>query len=276
MVSPLSGKTTVLGLSKFQSLLVVEALLFVSVMVFVASIFVPNWRSGGGSTFLYPPALHQGFDSRSYGLIYVEGLRKISWAELSTSICDRWGLYSNTASLFDIAPMCTNSPKDAAECTNLFETHLHDRCESYAAMTIVSWITMGIISIATVMTAVTSIVMLVISLGVWKRFVLASLFSASILVVTAILSWGLLTAHYFQVLYDTATFPEAPLSVGFWLAVGAGSCLVIATFIFWRLSNGLHAKADRMSVSQAKLLDIMERRYLDHETVKLIDDSDNE
>ena len=263
-------------MTKFQCLLLIEFFLLAAVTLSVASVFMPDWRLGGSSQFMYPAGLNQGFAQRSYGLVYVEGLRKLSWAELSTSICDRWGLYHNTASLFEVAPPCTNSPVDPAHCTELFETHIRARCESYSALTLISWITIGVLSISTTLAALTSVVMLVISLGIWKRFVLAGLLASTVLAFSAVAVWGILSEFYFSLLTESATYPSAPLSLGFWLACASVLCLATGTFVFWRLSSGLKAKADRMSVSQASMLDVAERRYLNRESIKLIDDSDPE
>ena len=89
---PLSGKSTVFGLSRFSCLVITEALLIGAISLQTGSIFFSDWRVGSGDTFMYPPNITQGFPSRLYGLIYVEGLRKMTWAELATNTCDRWGL----------------------------------------------------------------------------------------------------------------------------------------------------------------------------------------
>jgi hypothetical protein len=276
---PLSGNSTVFGLSKFQCLVMVELLLISAMTLMMASIFLPNWRVGGSSTFMYPPGMTQGFTHRNYGLIYVEGNRKMSWAELATSTCDRWGMYIHTKPLFPIASVCQNSTVNKTICTDVFETHLMNRCNSYSTMTLLNWITAGLMSLATVLSSVTAICMLLIPLGTWKRFVLAALSSASIISFPMILAWLITSMVSFNDLTSTAEYPSAPLSLGFWVALGGTVCLLLATFVFWRLSQGLKlsppAKAgEKISTSNAGLLDMAEKKLLDRQA--LADDTDDE
>lgn len=273
----LTGRSTVFGLSRFQCLVLVELLLIGSMTLTIGSIFVPDWRLGAGSQFLYPSTLQQGFSERKYGLIYVEGLRKMSWAELSSSTCDRWGLYANTKSLFPIAPTCTDSPVNKAQCTSNFESHLETRCDVYASITLLSFITVGLLCIASVGAAGTAIAMLVVTLGTWKRWILASLFSCSIVALPITLIWGLLTWKWFGRLDDTGTFPQPEFGLGYWIAIGGAVGMVVAALVFWRLSAALKmtsAPNAKMGVSNANLLDMAEQKLLAGS--QLVDDTDDE
>jgi hypothetical protein len=275
--NPLSGKFTVFGLSRFQCLLLTEFLLLSSMGLFITSVFLPSWRVGGSSSYMYPPAMNQGFSHRNYGLIYVEGLRRMSWAELATSTCDRWGMYIHTKPLFPFAAVCNSALADKAKCTKLFENHLYNRCNAYSTMTLISWITTGLLSVSTLLVAITSIVMLLIPLGTWKRFVVAALASASVVAVPILISWMITSMIAFDSLTSTAAYPSARLGLGFWLAMGGGIALVLATLVFWRLSQGLKllpSNNDKISTSNAGLLDLAEHKLLSGE--KIDDDTDDD
>jgi hypothetical protein len=279
IANPLSGSSTVFGLTRFQCLVATEILLIVSMTLMMASIFIPDWRLGGSNSFLYPASVTQGFETRHYGLIYVEGLRKMSWAELATSTCDRWGMYIHTKPLFPIASVCEHAPVNKTTCTDLFETHLHNRCNAYSSITLVNWITAGLMSLSTLLISITAIAMLLIPLGIWKRFVLAALFSASVVSFPTIMAWLITTMVSFNSLTSTAEYPSARLGLGFWIALGGTLALLAATFVFWRLSQGLKlvppVKAgEKLSTSNVGLLDMAERKLLNGE--KIEDDTDDE
>jgi hypothetical protein len=277
VTKPLSGTSTVFGLSRFQCLILTELLLIASMMLMIASVLIPEWRVGDGSSFLYPPKTTQGFAQRSYGLIYVEALRKMTWAELATSTCDRWGMYINTKALFPIAPVCTNAPVDKAQCSSLFETHLYERCNWYSSITLTNWTTAGLMSVCTLLVAVTSISMLVVALGVWKRFLLAALCAASAISLPVLIGWLVTTTLAFSKLGGSATYPAAKLGLGFWVAWGGVLALLLATLIFWRLSQGLKLvppNSGKMSTSNAGLLDMAEKKLLSGERID--DDTDDE
>ena len=279
IAKPLSGSSTVFGLTRFQCLVATELLLIASMTLTMTSIFLPDWRIGPASHFFYPSGTTQGFDARHYGLIYVEGNRKMTWAELATSTCDRWGMYIHTKPLFPIASACQNSPVNKTMCTAVFEDHLMNRCNAYSTMTLVNWITAGLMSLSTILCSITAIAMLLIPLGTWKRFVLASLCSASVISFPMILAWMITTFVEFHSLTSTATFPPASLGLGFWIALGGTLCLLVATFSFWRLSQGLKltppAKTgDKISTSNAGLLDMAERKLLDNQNIAEDTDDD--
>lgn len=274
-VRPLSGKSTVFGLSRFTCLVITELLLIVSMTFQTGSVFFSDWRVGAGDLYMFPPKVSQGFSSRLYGLIYVEGLRQMTWAELATNTCDRWGLYVNTKALYPIAPVCSDTP-DAILCTELFEEHLRLRCSNYSSITLLNWITLGLIFLSAILTALTAISMLLVPLGAWKRYILAALFSASAISIPLILTWTVLTHIWFKQLGDSATYPLPHIGVGGWVAVGGSIALAVATLIFWRLTFGLkiNPTVGNVSTSNAGLLDMAEHKYLVNG--KIADDTDHE
>ena len=274
--NPLSGKSTVFGLTRFQCLVLVEVLLMAAMTFSMGSIFIGNWLNGASSAFMYPDGLVQGFPSRQYGLIYVNGLRSMTWAELSTSTCDRWGMYIHTKSLFPVAPVCNSSLGDKKACTALFEDHLRQRCDTYSAVTLVSWITAGLTSIAVVLVAITAIAMLLVSLGTWKRFVLAALASASVVSFPILVGYLVTSYLYFAKLANSATYPMPTLGMGFYSALIGSLSLIVATFIFFRLSKALKYSPPvkgKMSVGTTGLLDMAEQSLIDG---KKIDDEEDE
>ena len=272
---PLSGKSTVFGLSRFSCLVIAEALLIGAISLQTGSIFFSDWRVGSGDTFMYPPNITQGFTSRLYGLIYVEGLRKITWAELATNTCDRWGLYINTKPLFPTAPACSSDAR-----TDNFENHLRLRCANYSSITLLNWVTIGLLCLSAVLCAATAIFMLLVPLGKWKRYILASLFSASAVSFPTVLAWGALTQYFFKQLSTTATYPMPHVGIGAWLALAGTTALVVSTFIFWRLTHGLKILSSaaeaggKIGTSNAGLLDMAEHKFL--VKGKLADDTDEE
>jgi hypothetical protein len=272
----LSGKSTVFGLTRFQCLVITEFLLIAAMGLMMASIFITDWRLGGSNGYMYPPNMTGGFESRHYGLIYVEGLRKMTWAELATSTCDQWGMYIETKPLFPIATPCLNAPVNKTECTNIFETHFYNRCNAYSSITLVSWITAGLMSLATFLCSITAIAMLLIPLGIWKRFVLAALGSSSLISFGVLMGWLITTTIEFHSLTSTASYPIAIISVGFWVALAGTLALILATFLFWRLSLGLKLVAEKgpISTSNAGLLDMAEHKLLGGQ--KIADDTDDE
>jgi hypothetical protein len=243
----------------------------------MASIFMGNWLQGGSSAFMYPDNITQGFTTRQYGLIYVEGLRKLTWAELATSTCDRWGMYIHTKSLYPVAPVCNASPVDKAKCTTLFEDHLRQRCDSYSAVTLVSWITAGLTSMSVVLVAITAIAMLLVSLGTWKRFVLAALGASAIISFPILLAYLGVAYVYFHKLSTTATYPMPTLGLGYYMALGGSIALMLATFLFWRLSKALKFTPPvngKPAVGNTGLLDMAEQKLLDGQ--KIQDDTEDE
>jgi len=149
----MTKSSSVFGMTRFQCLVLTEVLLIIAVGVLTWSIIMPNWLIGGGSRYMYPPGLTQGFSSRQYGLVYVEGLRKQTWAQLASSICDRWGMYLHTKSLYATASSCASNVKPA-DCTAAFETHLRDRCEIYSDMTLLSFVIVGVLSVAVLLVGI--------------------------------------------------------------------------------------------------------------------------
>lgn len=276
---PLSGKSTVFGLSRFTCLVLTEVLLLVSMTCQTGSVFFQDWREGAGDTFMFPPNVTLGFSTRLYGLIYVEGLRQMTWAELSTNTCDRWGMYINTKPLFPTAPACMSNTVDPATCTSDFENHLRLRCSNYSAITLLNWITIGLLSLTSLLTAMTAILMLLVPLGNWKRYILAALFAASIIAFPMLIAWGSLTYYFFKQLSDSATYPFPTIGLGGWIALAGVVTLVLATLIFWRLTKGLRISTDgktdgKISTSNSGILDMAEHKYL--VKGKIADDTDEE
>ena len=118
--------------------------------------------------------------------------------------------------------------------------------------------------------------MLVVSLGNWKRYVGAALASASVISLPILAAWALVTYKYFYDLSTTATYPVPGVGLGFWLGFGGSLSLVLATFVFYRLSKGLKYSPTSkvIGTGNAGLLDMAEQKYLTKS--KLADDTDDE
>ena len=259
-------------MTRFQCLVLAEFLLIIAVGVLTWSILMPNWLLASGSQFMYPPGLSQGFPERQYGLVYVEGLRKQSWAELASSACDSWGMYLNTKQLYPIASNCKNNAKPEL-CTEKFETHFRNRCEIYSDMTLLSFVVVGVLSVAVTLVGVSSICMLVISVAKWKRMMLAGLMSGFTLTLLAIISYAVFSLMWFKQLTTTATYPKPNLSAGYFLCIGGMVVLGGASFVFYRLSAGLKFNPkNSLAVGTGGLLDLAEAKYVDQKI--LIDDED--
>ncbi len=235
---------------------------------------MPNWLLGGSSQFLYPPGLSQGFSERKYGLVYVEGLKKQSWAELASAMCDSWGMYLNTKQLYPIASNCKNNAHPDT-CTQKFETHFRDRCEIYSDMTLLSFVVVGTLSVAVALVGISSICMLVISVAKWKRMMLAGLTSGFTLTLLSLIVYIGCSMKWFSDLNSTGTFPKPTVSAGYFMCIGGMVVLGAASFVFYRLSSGLKFNPkNNLAVGTGGLLDLAEAKYVDQKN--LVDDEDDE
>jgi hypothetical protein len=245
-------------------MMLTELLLLISLGMGLASIFIPDWLSGSSSTYMYPSGTSQGFESRSYGLVYVEGQQKQTWAEVAGSVCDRWGLYAHTSTLYPIAAICeSSSVGDDVKCTESFETHLRSRCEVYSNMTLLSFIVIGVLSFANALIALTSILMLLVPIAQMKRSLLASLSSSIVLVTGGLVSYALCSFFWFKRLNDNSTFPMPTISLGFIVGAVGNFMLIAGTFVLYRLSAGLKYTPNKNHVAHKALLDLAEAKLLD-------------
>jgi hypothetical protein len=130
-------------------------------------------------------------------------------------------------------------------------------------MTLLSFVIVGILSVAVVVVGFSSICMLVVSVAKWKRMILAGLVSGFILTLASLIAYGLFSYFWFQTLGKSGTFPNPSLNLGFILCGGGMLMLAISSFFFYKLSAGLKFKKGARSVGSAGLLDLAEARYLD-------------
>jgi hypothetical protein len=204
----------------------------------------------------------------------VEGLKKQSWAELASAMCDSWGMYLNTRQLYPVASNCKENAQPET-CTKNFETHFRDRCEVYSDMTLLSFVVVAILSTAVTLVGVSSICMLVVSVAKWKRMMLAGLMSGFTLTFLSVIVYVACSLYWFNDLTTTGTFPKPAISAGYYLCVGGMVVLGAASFVFYRLSAGLkYNPKNSLAVGTGGLLDLAEAKYVDQKN--LVDDEDHE
>lgn len=251
-----------LGMTRFQNLMLIEALLFVIFSAIVSGFFIPSWLAATGDQYFFDSSVPTGFPSRQYGLIFVSGVRQQTWGELEGNACDRLTWYETYIGISSSAPMCESNLNNPQECTAAFSNHITTRCKYYSYMTLTTWITTGLMSYSALLVALCALTMLMVSLASWKRYILSLLVVASVSYIVACAVWYALLRVFFAKISETATYPTPGLSYGAFVGIGVSVLLPLVTIHFWNMSKIISLNNERF-IAQVGLLDLAEKRLVD-------------
>ena len=249
-------QSKLMGLTRFQNLIILAVLCLITVGCEIASIFLP-YRTSIGSSFMYPAKSGRGFPTRKYGLFYVQGARIQSWATLANSACDRYDLYSSTDSLFDSAPVCSDS-SDPETCSHDFLTHLESRCVVYNYLAITSFVSQIVLGAALLLSLWVLVTLSIASLAEWRRYLIAGQCVATVCAIATPIVWLILSGIWFRRLAETATdpFPKIGLGMIFGL-VGSGASAFVALYLV--LLGGIVTRESEKNIGRGGIAEFAKR-----------------
>lgn len=197
----------------------------VAILCLLAGLFIPRWRFDpiGLTPLKTYYDLSGGFESKSYGIVHVQGSYSQSWTFVAEAACDILNFAQAVALVRHVFESCDGTET----CSGAFASAMHHRCTEYERIQKLSYM-MLICTFSALMMAMAGMLTAAfsrrkrtggISFGLW---VCAGFVSGG-----ADLAWVLTTHDAFNNLKRYSWYPYPPLHAGFYVYT-AGVVLLLA------------------------------------------------
>lgn len=188
----------------------------------MASMVLPAWREGIGSKFLNTvPGVNAAatYDERQYGMIYVTGKYRLSWATLARAACDKWtavyGIAMLQGLIVDDSP-CTPNAGEDSDCPHNFANHMMQRCTEYTNIHTATKVLMSMVGIAMLMTLISTFLLFLGSVKANRELIFSLLVFADVCLLVGTVYYVYTSDAGFKVLGTGSTYPYPKLGWSFY------------------------------------------------------------
>lgn len=208
-------------------------------LLVAASTFLARWRVDEvGTAEMDKYWYNQGFETKTYGLLRLQGAMVQSWSTVVTSLCQYRNYGQVMGGIQSLIEMVKNKDwdlsgcKGSEQCAGGFITSIQVRCQEYEKMWQVSTTVMVFNFVAVVLTGFAAMLSLLTDRRKTGGLAFGMFLFAGAMVTAANAAWALVTDGSFKRIMETAWYPYPTLGIAYFVNLYGGVVILAAAGVF--------------------------------------------